>query len=149
MFGWLRKKGNPGLEQLASWLKMLETADGEELALTVVFATHFRNEIAREGLDLRYPTQVLIQDPNVIQNLITSIHQLQASGQEPMAAGLMVWVHTLRASKDLEVRPFGRRMWAALSRSFPYVEQTALACAPELDIGGYDTIPEGLHPQPK
>ncbi len=65
----------------------------------------------------------------------------------------MVWVHTLRAMRLLELRQSGRQMWAELGRGFPYAAisavRTGRLTGVWFDVEGAGRYPDGLTPQPQ
>lgn len=152
MFGWFKKKTTSDGGALASWLDMLRAVDGSELGLPVAFAAHFRNKYLLTGRDFNKPHELVHRDPEFILRLIDEIQRMQASGLQYMAPGLMVWVHTIRAARDLELRMLGRQMWSELARGFPYAERAAQDVWPvagfKPDIDGFDSFPEGFTPTP-
>lgn len=68
-----------------------------------------------------------------------------------MATGLMVWLHSIRASQTPEIRVRGREMWAELRRGIPYARAVATDfqayVGMVLKIDGVERIPENLWPE--
>ncbi|MBI2718162.1 MAG: hypothetical protein HY245_04940 [Rhizobiales bacterium] len=126
---------------------MVKGASAEQVGLLVAMAAHYKNSLAKEGVDLLHPMVAEEKDPLValkITRLITSAQR----GDPANATGWMVWLHTLRAANTPEIRFQGRLLWRELSRGFPYVEAAADDLAQvmnfQLDINDYDMVPEGL-----
>lgn len=153
MFGWLKRAfqtGDGG--QLAAWIKLIEPLDGSELGLPVAFAAHFRNQYALTGRDFNKPIELVHKEPEFVLRMVDEVQRLQAEGLQYMAPGIMIWAHTFRAARDLELRPLGRKLWSELERGFPHAERAAAGIVPlagfQLDIDGYDQFPEGFTPKP-
>jgi len=100
----------------------------------VACATDWRHKLHDEGCDLLDPSICLAKDPMITFRLSNAIGKLQRSGNPQLAAGLMVWVHTLRAMTRPELRTLGRAMWRELERGFPHVEEAALPCARNVSL---------------
>jgi hypothetical protein len=121
----------------------------QEVAGLVVFAAHWRNALEEGfGWDLDHPDFVAVQDIGAATRLNRMIRDVQK--QEPvMAAGLMVWLHSVRASQTPEVRSRGREMWAELERGMDYAYSAAVdlrALGLQLNTKGLDRMPQNLLP---
>ncbi|MGV7219588.1 hypothetical protein [Bradyrhizobium sp. UFLA05-112] len=94
------------------------------------------------------PGAVLAQHPELTFNFSRTVQKLQGSGDFAAAAGLIVWVHSLRAMTDPLLREDGRAMWRELARGFPHVMRTTAeleaATGKRVKIEGWQTFPEGL-----
>lgn len=130
----------------------LSVVDAKEIGFVMAIALHWRNQLALEGLDLLKPQVVLVQAPNTKWKILQLIRKLQRDGEPSFAAGLMVWLHTLRAVSHLELRGHGRRMWAQLQRGFPHIDAGADSAArvfgKYIATDGAGTFPYGLTPEP-
>jgi len=153
MPGWFARKVNNWASKrqrkdLEDFLLRLRAMDGEEIGHLVAVATHVRHKIEAKGHSLLDP---LSNEPWITAGLSKHTVQLQKEGDLVTAAGLMVWVHTLRAGSHLEIRQLGRNMWRELERGFPHVEDAALGAVVtlgvELNTDGSDSIPLGLNPE--
>lgn len=152
MFKWMKRKAELAIvksakEDIERFVSMVKGASAEQVGLVVAMATHYRNALAKEGVDLLRPMEAEELDHFIalkIGKLITAAQK----GDPANATGWMVWLHTLRAANILEIRFQGRLLWRELSRGFPHVEEAAddlaLLLNRRLDIDGYDSVPEGL-----
>ena len=57
--------------------------------------------------------------------LIRLISEFHKKGQLSDATGCMVWLHSVRALQNPELRGLGRQMWAELLRGFGEVDDIA------------------------
>jgi hypothetical protein len=139
-------------EQMSEFITGLRSADGEELGLVVAIATHLRNGMEEKGLIISDPIVFTSTHPYFTYEMSKTVIKLQKEGKLQLAAGWMVWVHTLRAGTRLELRQFGRDMWRELARGFPHVETAAITWGAlqgvELDTRGAAEFPKGLTPDP-
>jgi hypothetical protein len=137
--------------EMTDFIRRMEAMDSDEVALPLVAATVFRNGVLPE-INLLYPAAVLLADPTICLQLNRTIQELQSQKHFPAAAGVMVWLHSMRAMEDLTLRNYGRQIWHELQRGFPfasdwayrYVEVTG--CDPDL-VKGWNQIPDGLEPR--
>ena len=159
MFGWLKRKVqisslNAIEEDLDRFLLGLKGSDSSELGLIVAVASHWRNRLETEfGWNLDYPDTVEAQDPTAPLKLVKMIRQNQMGRNDPMnlmAAGLMVWIHTLRASARPELRLKGREMWGELCRGIPHADSAVSIIAQHhglhIDAHGAERVPDNLQP---
>ena len=144
--------GNKQVKELSSFVDNLRAADGSELGMVVACATNWRHELGQDGWDLLEPSLCLATDPMITFRLTKAIQKLQHDGRPELAVGLMVWVHTLRASTRLQLRSLGRDMWRELSRGFPHVDEAAVGTfrimGTAFDTRNSDQFPSGLTPEP-
>jgi len=131
-------------EELVYFVDMLRGADIGGRAMAVAAAADFRN--------------VVMQSPEYLQaaskgSEIMFLHSFyraaQKSGALQIAAGIAIWIHTLRAEKELSNLHIAKEMWKLLATSFDQVEEAAATLAllmdgRELDIHDYDRIPFGF-----
>jgi hypothetical protein len=99
---------------------MSDAEMGSVVAMAAVVRMSLRQEgaLPDEALGLGMPlseAQETVVRRNVVQTALAMQRQEHA-----LAAGAMVWVHTLRAYHFPEVRLFGRHMWGELRRGFPH-----------------------------
>ena len=68
------------------------------------------------------------------------------------SVGLAVWVHTLRAITEIDLRGLGREMWKELERGFSHAKQGKddmfVMTGVEIDLSNLGKFPTGLTPQP-
>lgn len=134
-------------EELVYYVDMLRGCDSGARAMVVAAATDFRN--------------VVMQAPEFLEaqaqgGEIMFLHQMYSAAQESnmsqIAAGIAVWIHTLRAEKELSNRSIVKEMWALLATSFDEVEEAAETMAifmggRDLNIDGFERIPFGYEPE--
>jgi hypothetical protein len=156
--GWLSNKINKWSsdkqrEELASFVDNLRAMDAPEIGYVLAIATHIRHGMEGDGHNIMDPIVYTAQNPGFALFLSRMIIEAQKQGRTQEAAGLMIWLHTARAGIRLELRSFGREMWAQLERGFPYVQQAALAGLPiaatHANITGATQFPAGFTPTPR
>lgn len=151
--GWLsRWTLNSQKKEIQTFIDGLSSMDGAEIGGLVVVVTHIRNNLEDLGFRLMDPIVDYPFDPTVTLRLVGIIKEYQKSKQLTEAAGVMVWLHTMRVGGRHELRPQAREMWRQLGRGFPHVENAAfeilkLTLTPP-KIEGYDRYPAGLTPDP-
>jgi hypothetical protein len=156
MFGWLKRQvqvavANSFDQDIDRFIRGLKGAGDSEVGAVVACAAHWRNTLeAQFGWNLDHPGLVAaVQDVGAAMKLNRMIREVQK--REPaMAVGLMVWLHSVRASQTPEIRLRGREMWAELERGIPHsysdAEGYELVGGVRLNIDGVDRIPENLAP---
>ena len=156
--GWLTKKfdqwaSSKQREELTRFIDMLRSMDGAELGHVVALATHLRHGLEDEGHNVMDPIVYTAQNVTFALFLSRTSIQLQKKQQTQEAAGMMIWLHTVRAAIRLELRSLGRDMWRQLERGFPYVEESALhfrqLSGVWLNISDARQFPAGLSPEPE
>ena len=140
------------ISEARDFIDKLKICDSSELGLPVALAAHYKNEYARQGIDLSDPIVLQSVNPNVMVKLMADTSDFQLSDQQYLATGLVVWVISLRARYDLKLRALAREMWGQLERGFPYAEEAADAAFAlnkiVLDISDSSEFPIGLTPKP-
>jgi len=153
LVGWLDRKigkwaSGKQKKELGEFLNRLRAMDGEELGLVVACATDRRHLLEAQGHMVSDPIVYVAENPQFLAQLSQVTVEYQRQGRLVLAAAMMVWVHTLRAGLQGELRPYGRDMWRELQRGFPYVEEAAVHAAVDLklilDTTGFDDVPKGL-----
>lgn len=139
-------------KEMTDFINRIAVQDGPDLGMPLALAYGFRNDVrARSGLDMLFPSAVLMTDPMAVVTLVKSVKRHQSDGNLVLAAGLLIWVHSLRAMADHNLRPFGRRMWGELARGFPHIDRGAALVfsmtATRLDLTGKGVFPDGLTPE--
>jgi len=105
---------------------MLRGISDSEMGMLIAGATILRTRLTKEGvllaesLDLSIP-RLDGQYDYVPLELSKLIKIFQKDNRPTDAAFTMVWLHSTRALNALEIRVFGREMWAELTRGFPYI----------------------------
>ena len=142
--------------QIDSYLLKLRAMDADEIGYVVALAAHMRNKFLDEtGIDLLDPYAATAADPDCVIKLSKTADYFQKKGMigRINAAGIMVWIHTLRATINPDIRMTVRAMWGELSRGFPYVQDGARLLknmtGDTLVLSGAGRYPDGLTPQPK
>jgi hypothetical protein len=131
-------------EELVYYVDMLKGAEIEARAMVVAAATDFRNVVMKSPEFLKEEaagTEVMF--------LHEAYRAAQKSDMGQIAAGIAVWIHTVRAEKELSNRYIAKEMWSLLAASFDEVEEAAESLrlfmgGRRLDITGYDRIPHGF-----
>lgn len=154
MFRWLKRKGQLAIlrtmnEDIDRFLVSLEGMDAEAIGMVVACATHWRNVFSKDGINLREPMMEGRRNPMLAFEINRMIAQAQKADPS-MAAGLMVWLHTIRAVTYPELRLKGRRLWGQLRRGFEFAQGGAndlhQLSGRVLDATGHDQIPADLNP---
>lgn len=135
------------------YLTKLSVMDSDEIAGVVVMVAEFRREfIKRNNIDLIDPASAVQLKPNLAIEIGSVIKDLQRNNASFFAAGVMVWLHSVRAQHSLEVRAVVRQIWGELERGFPFAEAMAIdmkwqgiPVSPYLE---FDVFPAGLTPKP-
>jgi len=158
MLGWIKQKALKSFtetqkREMTEWIDNLAQANSEEVAVMLCIATHIRNQIELEhDVDLLDPIVTYSAKPTFVMFLHGLIKGFQKQGQPSDAAGVMVWLFTLRAGGDIALRGVGRRLWRELSRGIPKVEEAELnyysLTGKIYDTTGYERTPIGLEPTP-
>lgn len=158
MFGWLKKKALDSLietqkREMTAWIDNLSQMNSEEVALIVCVVTHIRHQIETiRPIKLLDPIVTYGADPQAIMWMHGLIKGMQQDGRPTDAAGVMVWLFTLRAGGNLALRGLGRRLWRELARGMPKAKDAEtnywILTKQLLNIEGYDQIPIGLEPEP-
>jgi hypothetical protein len=131
-------------EELIYFIDMLKGAEIEARAMVVATATDFRN--------------VVMESPEFVKEQVAGtevmfLHEAYRAAQQSdvgqIAAGIAVWIHTVRAEKELSNRFIAKEMWSLLAASFDEVVDAAESLrlfmgGRPLDIEGYDRIPLGF-----
>jgi hypothetical protein len=111
-------------DEIQQFLLALKGMSNDELgtvaamAAVVRMSLHQQGALPDEALGIGMPlseSQEAVVRRNIVQTALAMQRQKHA-----MAAGALVWVHTLRAYHFPEVRLFGRQMWGELQRGFPH-----------------------------
>ena len=155
--GWLSNKvgqwaGGRQQEEMQTFIAMLRTMDSTEIGLVVAGATHMRHGLESSGHNVMDPIVYTSQNPTFAIFLSRTIAECQKQGRTHDAAGLMVWLHTMRAGIRIELRGLAREMWGQLSRGFPHVETSSIGIrglsGGALNIQGATEYPAGFTPTP-
>jgi len=131
-------------EELVYYVDMLKGTDTLARAMVVAAATDFRNVVMQSPEFLKEQAR-----GTEIMFLHDAYKVAQKSNMGQIAAGIAVWIHTLRAEKEISNLFIAKEMWSLLAASFDEVEEAALDLAifmggRLLDIEGYDRIPVGF-----
>jgi hypothetical protein len=154
--GWLERKFyNWGIgaqkREIDPWLDNLRSVNGDEVGALLAVATHIRHGLElRLGVDLLDPILTHTAKPDLIFELHRIVKHCQSTGQQSDAAGVMVWLFTLRCGAALELRQRGRELWKELQRGYPHVKEAAdslgALSGKTINIDGFDRVPIGLEP---
>lgn len=136
-----------------SFISIIKSMDGREVALVALLANNFRREFEKETrVDLHDPMMAFDNDPGIVLQLSMKARKFQISGQHPAAASVMVWVHTLRGAADPHLRKYSREVWGELERGFEYVDEASAMLMLEermmISPDGATDFPIGFTPTP-
>ncbi len=137
--------------ELNEYINVLKGADDEELGVAVATALHLAEKYKIEtGIDLFQPMSAIQQSPDITFEFASEIEKAQAAKEAHRSTPLLVWAHTLRGFSNPALRLHARKMWAELSRVFPYAATAAGECSiifgEPLQIDRLGEFPDGLNP---
>lgn len=145
----IKKIENLEDRELEDFVSRLRYQDGESLGGAVASTANWADTFARKSnLDLYWPYLVSEVDPKAILSFGNTVRELQRQGEFASAIGGLVWVHTLRATKNGHLIKGVREIWKHLERGFPHAQDVA-------DLHGWGHVrhvgrfPEGFTPEPK
>src|SRR5580704_13268314 len=93
-------------KEILDFVQRVSAADSSELGLTVAMAKTYRHIVRRgSGIDIIHPALALLADPLICTRLNREIRELQRNKQFADAAPVIIWLHSMRASQDLKLRP--------------------------------------------
>lgn len=137
-------------EEIAQFIQILTAMDGDELGIVVELATDVRNKHMEIGVNLLDPLDVILKEEGIASELSGEAALL--TGNTTSSVPLSVWVHTLTAVDEPQLRMLGRQMWKQLGRGFKYVDSAVikheLITGKKLNVTGYDKYPRRLTPEP-
>lgn len=162
MIGWLKKKALAASSkvqenEIRAQTQMFKGMSDDEIGFIVAGSTILRLNYMSEGiippeaLDLSLERDDFKMDmvPVKLGNLI---REFQNMGQPTDAAFTMIWLHSTRSLSNLDIRVFGREMWAEISRGFPYAREKLVEIEKmstkthEISDEDLEFIPIGLEP---
>ncbi|RXT57009.1 hypothetical protein B6S44_00740 [Bosea sp. Tri-44] len=141
--GWLSNKiGQWALatqeRELSDFVKKLELVDADELGGFVAFSLIYGRSLeASLHTDPYEPAVIVVHHPLLPMKIVSDIKQLQREGKQLLAGGAMTWLHTIRATASIELRPLGRQLWHNVNRGAPFAEDVAF------DLGLHALVPWG------
>lgn len=142
-------------DEMQRFLASLRGMDDLELAMLLLWVTHFRHRLAEGGIDLMDPILLTSTHPKMTADLSRTVRDFQLDGRTADAAALMVWLHTLRGATSPELRFQARQIWRELMRGAwkvpdAYSAVTALFAADQTTTlprtDGYCHTPIGFEP---
>ena len=149
-----------GAREVERFVRALEAMEDEDLGILVAVTAAVRanfetHGVLPEGLfaDTALPS---VEALGVHQMKINKVaRQFTRMGRKTDSAAAMVLSYSLRCLNVPELRPLGRRMWAALSRGFTHAEEALRdgeeergAPFPDRVWKEWRAIPVGLEPEP-
>tara|TARA_B110000208_G_scaffold183772_1_gene236840 strand:- start:542 stop:1000 length:459 start_codon:yes stop_codon:yes gene_type:complete len=134
-------------KELEVFVSPMRGFDGSEMG-AVVYSTYKFSDLLREqfGWDIFYPHLVLSTDNFAVMKVGKIIKQLQSEGNMGFAAGGLVWLHTLRAAQNPELRLAAREIWHNLRRGFSHARSFASDVGDPLFCIGKQ-FPDGFTPE--
>ncbi|WP_372603717.1 hypothetical protein [Actibacterium sp.] len=137
-------------QELAAYADSLKGLTPKEVALTLLLATQIRWQLNEVGVDVMRPAAALQADRALVKKSEAEVRRFQKDKKMHDAAGMAVWMHTLRAAQHPALRDDARRMWAELARGMPKVSDWAqelfLETGEALEWRGHDMFPQGMAP---
>ena len=119
--------------QMDTFVTRLQGMDGDEIGGVVLMALDISSELkSTTGVDLFEPAICVKNNSALILQLSTRAQNMEREGQPMLAVGLTVWVHTLRAMTEGDIRGLGRQMWGNLSVGFPMSIRLRMICEKQL-----------------
>jgi hypothetical protein len=134
-------------KELEDFVSRMRGFDGSEMG-AVVYSTHKFSELLRDQFDwdIFYPHLVLSEDIFAVMKVGKIVNSFQSQGDMATAAGGLVWVHTLRATQNPELRLSAREIWYHLRRGFPHARDFASDIGDPLFCIGKE-FPDGFTPE--
>lgn len=125
----------------------IRAMDAKEIGHLLAFAADIRNKLLHDDPDhILQPVHIAENHPAKLDRMEKSLieHQICQSSTE----AAKVWLHTVYIARLPSVRMLGRRLWTALEKGLPFVEEQAEEYKKlsriELNIKGYDQLPAGF-----
>jgi|APLak6261699311_1056244.scaffolds.fasta_scaffold00349_7 hypothetical protein len=141
------------LKEINEFIENLKSMDSDEIGLLVAVSAHIKNSYAQDGHYINDPIIYTAQNPLAAVEFGKLIRFMQKQKRPEYAAGVMVWLHTMRAGINLNLRSRARVMWGELERGFKsaplHVWTINAPDGSRLNIKNYDTFPIGFDPEPK
>ena len=141
-------------KEIARFIDNIKAMDGSEVGSILATATHIRNQLIDQyDWDLQDPILLCFTKPNIAIEINQLIKAFQENDDTVSAAGMMVWLFTVRAAMSPDIRGLGRELWGQLERGFDHVEEARIQIlslgGKIIDIDGYEKFPIGMEPTPK
>lgn len=163
MFGWFKRKLNNTFtdmmrDDMERFSVSLQGSSATQLAMLVAIATNIRLNLVDIGRMSKNDFDVGFYKGSVEQMSIpiylgNAINEYQRIQEPTHAAATMVWLHSIRAIQNPELRVIGRNMWGEIRRGFLNIDEQIEV----LESLGYDLrsditmhasfIPPGLEPE--
>jgi hypothetical protein len=154
MLGWLREKAEQKivqshLSEMMPYLRQLSSISDDEVALIYLHALSYRNITKKHtSMDLFKIKEAIEKNRMLAVRIGKEIRDHQNSSLYVSAAGLKVWLFTIRSVMYDELRPIGLGLWRELPRGFPYVhtlsrqifEQSGI----QNDLTDFGAVPVGF-----
>lgn len=142
MRGWAQKRYRKEAVRL---LEHLRTLDNESVGLVLAIATHHKNALLKEGVDLRDLSALAASAPMYQHELAKAVNVLTREKRQHDSLGLQIWVHSLRCVADRGLFGLGVELWRDLKRGQPHVAKARKLVAKEtgfdLDITMANDVP--------
>jgi hypothetical protein len=130
VFKWLREATEKKiiqshLSEMMPYLRQLSSASDEDVASIYLGALAFRNIYKKTGIDLFNLQEAIEKHKTIALEIGAQIRDAQKSTLYVTAAGLKMWLFTIRSVMHDELRPVGVALWRQIPRGFPYVRTLA------------------------
>jgi len=125
----------------------LRAMDAKEIGHLLAFAADIRNKLLHDDAEqILQPVYVAENHPAKLDRIEHSLIRHQICQTSTDAAN--IWLQTVYIARLPSVRMLGRRLWTALEKGLPYVEEQAEEYKKlsriELNIDGYAQLPDGF-----
>lgn len=125
----------------------LRTMDAKEIGHLLAFAADIRNKLSHDDPEhILQPVHIAENHPAKLDRMEKALIEHQICQTSTEAAN--IWLQTVYIARLPSVRMLGRRLWTALEKGVPYVEEQAEEYKKlsriDLNIEGYDLFPEGF-----
>jgi hypothetical protein len=154
MFKWLRetvesKIVQSNLSEMMPYLRELSGTSDEGVAHVYLAALSYRNIYNKTaGIDLFNPQEAIEKNKAIALHIGAQIRDFQRSTLYVSAAGLKMWLFTIRSVMHDELRPLGVALWRQFPRGFPHVcaiaEEVYQTTGVRNDITDFGMVPMGF-----
>lgn len=145
-------------KELRQFITRVKGLDDDEVGAIVAYATaargmwdHILSQEKGRSLSLRDPFEVVREVGDINFRLHRIIKTLQQNGKYVESSGIMIWLHTVRAAENPDIRFLCKEMWGELMRGFPHVmdyySELSSICDFPVYLEGYNEFPIGMEPR--
>ena len=106
------------IKEANNFLHSIKVMDGDELGLLVAHIADIKNQFFKNGINLADPLTLHLSHPNLVVDMVNQVKALQKTNNQALAPGFMVWIFSLRAANDFELRKLAREIWGGITTRF-------------------------------